>query len=41
MSDVPAVAPMFELPTSDGAIRTLNGLLERDRVLLVFHRGTW
>jgi peroxiredoxin len=41
MSDVPTVAPMFELPTSDGAVRTLSGLLERGRVLLVFHRGTW
>jgi peroxiredoxin len=41
MRDVPTVAPLFELPTSDGAIRTLSGLLEQGRVLLVFHRGTW
>ena len=41
MSDVLTVAPMFELPTSEGATRTLSGLLEPGRVLLVFHRGTW
>ena len=40
-SNAPSIAPAFELPTSDGVIRTLSGLLEQSRVLLVFHRGTW
>jgi len=41
MGDVPTVAPLFELPTSTGEVRTLSGMLEHGRVLLVFHRGTW
>ena len=41
MSNTPSIAPLFELPTSDGTVRTLAALLERGRVLLVFHRGTW
>ncbi len=40
-TDGPSIAPMFELPTADGASRTLTALLEQGRVLLVFHRGTW
>ena len=35
------VAPAFELPTPLGQIRTLDSFLERARLLLVFHRGTW
>jgi hypothetical protein len=41
MSNVPTVAPLFELPAAGGGIRALTTLLERGRVLLVFHRGTW
>ena len=35
------VAPAFELPTPLGVVRTLESLLEKGRLLLVFHRGTW
>jgi peroxiredoxin len=35
------VAPAFELPTPLGEVRTLESLLEKGRLLLVFHRGTW
>jgi len=35
------VAPPFELPTHLGEIRTLDSFLEKSRLLLVFHRGTW
>ena len=35
------VAPPFELPTPLGEIRTLDSFLEKGRLLLVFHRGTW
>jgi hypothetical protein len=35
------VAPPFELPTPFGQIRTLDSFLEKARLLLVFHRGTW
>ena len=35
------IAPPFELPTYLGEIRTLDSFLERSRLLLVFHRGTW
>ena len=35
------VAPPFELPTQSGDIRTLESFLEKSRLLLVFHRGTW
>jgi peroxiredoxin len=34
-------APAFELPTQKGAVRSLASYLEKGRVLLVFHRGTW
>ena len=36
-----ASAPPFELPTQKGEPRTLASFLERGRVLLAFHRGTW
>jgi hypothetical protein len=35
------VAPPFELLTPFGEVRTLESLLEKGRLLLVFHRGTW
>ena len=35
------VAPPFELPTQKGELRSLDAYLERGRVLLAFHRGTW
>jgi len=35
------VAPAFELPTPLGVVRTLESLLKKGRLLLVFHRGTW
>ena len=35
------VAPPFELPTPLGQTRTLDSFLEKGRLLLVFHRGTW
>lgn len=35
------VAPLFELPTQKGELRSLAGYLAQGRVLLVFHRGTW
>jgi hypothetical protein len=35
------VAPPFELPTPLGQTRTLDSFLERNRLLLAFHRGTW
>ena len=35
------VAPRFELPTPLGGIRTLESFLEKGRLLLAFHRGTW
>jgi hypothetical protein len=41
MAGAPAVAPLFELPTSRGEVRSLTAMLEQSRVLLVFHRGTW
>jgi peroxiredoxin len=34
-------APAFELPTQKGQVVSLDGLLEKGRVLLTFHRGTW
>lgn len=34
-------APPFELPTQKGDVRSLAGFLEKGRVLLAFHRGTW
>ena len=36
-----AVAPDFELPTTRGETRSLASLLDKGRLLLVFHRGTW
>lgn len=36
-----STAPDFRLPTQKGEIRSLSEYLERSRVLLVFHRGTW
>jgi peroxiredoxin len=41
MTEIPTLAPLFELPTAKGELRSLAALLERSRVLLVFHRGTW
>jgi peroxiredoxin len=41
MNGVPAVAPLFDLPNAHGERRTLSELLQRARVLLIFHRGTW
>jgi peroxiredoxin len=35
------LAPLFELPTQKGEMRSLATLLAGGRVLLVFHRGTW
>jgi hypothetical protein len=35
------VAPPFELSTPLGQVRTLDSFLEKSRLLLVFHRGTW
>jgi peroxiredoxin len=35
------VAPPFELPTHLGEIRALDSLLQKRRLLLAFHRGTW
>ena len=35
------VAPPFELLTPLGEVRTLESFLEKGRLLLVFHRGTW
>jgi peroxiredoxin len=35
------VAPPFTLPNQRGEIRTLDSFLEKARLLLVFHRGTW
>jgi peroxiredoxin len=35
------VAPPFELPNQKGDRQSLASVLERGRVLLVFHRGTW
>lgn len=34
-------APPFELPTQKGDVRSLADFLEKGRVLLAFHRGTW
>ena len=34
-------APPFALRSASGETRTLDALLERARVLLIFHRGTW
>ena len=34
-------APPFELPNQKGERAALASLLERGRVLLAFHRGTW
>ena len=41
MSDVPTLAPLFDLQTPAGGHVSLSGLLQQGRVLLVFHRGTW
>jgi peroxiredoxin len=41
MTGVPRLAAPFDLPTAHGETRSLAALLERGRVLLVFHRGTW
>ena len=35
------IAPPFTLQSAKGDTRTLDALLERGRILLVFHRGTW
>jgi peroxiredoxin len=35
------LAPDFELPTSGGETRSLESLLGKGSLLLVFHRGTW
>jgi peroxiredoxin len=35
------VAPPFTLPNQRGEIRTLDSFLEKGRLLLIFHRGTW
>ena len=35
------IAPAFTLQSAKGDTRTLEALLERGRILLVFHRGTW
>jgi hypothetical protein len=35
------IAPAFALQSAKGETRTLDALLARSRVLLVFHRGTW
>jgi peroxiredoxin len=34
-------APPFELPTQKGEPRSLAAFLDKGRVLLAFHRGTW
>lgn len=34
-------APLFELPTQKGEMRSLAQFLEAGAVLLAFHRGTW
>jgi peroxiredoxin len=34
-------APPFELPTQKGDLRSLAQFLQKGRVLLAFHRGTW
>lgn len=34
-------APLFELPTQKGEMRSLAEFLEGGSVLLAFHRGTW
>jgi peroxiredoxin len=34
-------APLFELPTQKGEMRSLSQFLEKGPVLLAFHRGTW
>jgi peroxiredoxin len=35
------LAPPFELPNAQGQARTLDSFLEKNRLLLIFHRGTW
>jgi peroxiredoxin len=35
------IAPPFALQNAKGETRTLDALLDRGRLLLVFHRGTW
>jgi hypothetical protein len=35
------VAPAFKLANQKGEVGSLEWFLERGRVLLVFHRGTW
>ena len=40
-SSLLTLAPPFELATPLGEMRTLNSFLEKGRLLLVFHRGTW
>ena len=34
-------APLFELPTQKGEMRSLAEFLRKGPVLLAFHRGTW
>jgi len=34
-------APTFTLPNQHGELRSLSGYLEKARLLLAFHRGTW
>ena len=34
-------APLFELPTQKGEMRSLLDFLAQGTVLLAFHRGTW
>jgi peroxiredoxin len=34
-------APPFTLPTQKGDTRSLADFLEKEPVLLAFHRGTW
>lgn len=35
------IAPLFTLPNQKGELRSLADYLDRGRVVLVFHRGTW
>jgi peroxiredoxin len=34
-------APDFELPDSNGELRTLGNLVARERRVLLFYRGHW
>lgn len=35
------LAQPFSLPNQNGETRTLDSFLEKGRLLLIFHRGTW